>query len=157
MVQNLFMSIETVIEDLETQFEARLEVEVNLPKAAERIATTVGGIRITIDNPTFGETYVAGIVGGKAIWRYQPHRTMAVFRLMPSESPAVPAKSAADLLEEVLPSRFIRFNLTSDGSQIRKGRVLGVTEGLILFEPASAPTGVAIERLAWLEVHASDN
>lgn len=151
------MNIETVIEDLETQFEARLANEIKLPNGAERLATTVGGIRITIDKPTFGETFVAGILGGKAIWRFQPHRTMAVFRLIPADEPQPAPKPAAELLEEVLPGRFIRFNLTSDGSQIRKARVLGVTNGLILFEPATAPTGVAIERLAWLEVHASDN
>jgi hypothetical protein len=151
------MTIETVIEDLETQFEAALGRVKMLPTAAEKLATTVGGIRITIENPTFGETFVAGILGGKAVWRFQPHRTMAVFRLLPSETPGVPAKSAAELLEDALPGRFIRFNLTSDGSQIRKARVLGVTDGLILFEPVTAPTGVAIERLAWLEVHASDN
>jgi hypothetical protein len=151
------MNIENVIEDLETQFEASLANESKLPKSAERLATTVGGIRITIDKPTFGETYVAGILGGKAIWRFQPHRTMAVFRLIPNEKQKEISKPAVELLEEVLPGRFIRFNLTSDGSQIRKARVLGVTEGLILFEPATAPTGVAIERLAWLEVHASDN
>lgn len=151
------MNIENVIEDLETQFEVRLENEIQLPNAAERLATTVGGIRITIDKPAFGETYVAGILGGKAIWRFQPHRTMAVFRLIPTGEPQKVPKPAGELLEEVLPGRFIRFNLTSDGSQIRKARVLGVTNGLILFEPATAPTGVAIERLAWLEVHASDN
>lgn len=151
------MNIETVIDDLETQFEAKIANKPKLPNAAERLATTVGGIRIAIDKPTFGETFVAGILGGKAIWRFQPHRTMAVFRLIPNDEQPKAPKPAAELLEEVLPGRFIRFNLTSDGSQIRKARVLGVMEGMILFEPASAPTGVAIERLAWLEVHASDN
>lgn len=151
------MTIENLIEDLETQFESALGARAFMPPAAERIATTVGGVRITIDNPTFGETFVAGILGGKAVWRFQPHRTMAVFRLIPSEKPSEPSRTASELLEEVLPGRFIRFNLSSDGSQIRKARVLGVVDGLILFEPASAPTGVAISRLAWLEVHASDN
>lgn len=151
------MNIETVFEELETQFESTLEPKPSLPRSAEKLATTVGGVRITIDRPTFGETFVAGILGGKAIWRFQPHKTMAVLRLIPSEAPSQPAKSAAELLEECLSGRFIRFNLTSDGNQIRKARVLGVTDGIILFEPASAPTGVAIERLAWLEVHAADN
>ena len=151
------MTIENVFEDLETQFESVLNSNPVIPRAAEKLATTVAGVRITLENPTFGDSFVAGVIGGKAIWRFQPHKTMAVFRLMPSEAQESPAKNAGELLEECLPGRFIRFNLTSDGSQIRKARVLGVLNGLILFEPASAPTGVAIERLSWLEVHASDN
>lgn len=151
------MSIETVFEDLETQFESALATNQSLPVTAEKLATTVGGVRITIDRPTLGETFVAGILGGKAIWRFQPHKTMAILRLIPSEEIPQPVKNATELLEECLPGRFVRFNLTNDGSQIRKARVLGISNGIILFEPASAPTGVAIERLAWLEVHAADN
>ncbi|MEO0312804.1 MAG: hypothetical protein RL140_34 [Actinomycetota bacterium] len=152
------MTIENVFEDLETQFESVLAANTAIPRAAEKLATTVAGVRITIDNPTFGSSFVAGVLGGKAIWRFQPHKTMAVFRVIPSEEALdSTARDAGELLEECLPGRFIRFNLTSDGSQIRKARVLGVLNGLILFEPASAPTGVAIERLSWLEVHASDN
>ena len=151
------MTIEHIFEELETQFDSALASQPGIPAGAEKLATTVGGIRITLDRPMFGETFVSGVIGGKAIWRFQPHKTMAVLRLSPSDEPAPPAKSASDLLYECLPGRFIRYNLTNDGSQIRKARVLGVIEGLILFEPASAPTGVAIERLSWLEVHASDN
>lgn len=151
------MSIEHIFEELETQFDSELNSRKGIPVSVEKLATTVGGNRITLDRPVLGETYVCGVIGGKAIWRFQPHKTMALLRLNPSDELVPPAKSAPDLLRECLSGRFIRYNLTNDGSQIRKARVLGVCDGLILFEPANAPTGVAIERLAWLEVHASDN
>lgn len=151
------MTLENVFEEIETRFDAALTSPVSV-FSAEKLATTVGGIRIALERPTFGANYIAGVLSGKAIWRFQPHKTMAVFRISPSDEPVSSnTRDAAELLEDCLPGRFIRFNLISDGSQIRKARVLGVSSGLILFEPATAPTGVAIERLAWLEVHASDN
>lgn len=155
--QNRIMNLETIFEDLETQFEVEQNSQKNSALSASRIATTVGGIRIAIDRPIFGDTFVAGVLAGKAIWRFQPHRSMAVFKLKLSDEPGAAPIVAEDLLNESLRGRFVRFNLTNDGQQVRKARVLGVDSGLILFEPEAEPTGVPIDRLAWLEVHAGDN
>jgi hypothetical protein len=61
------------------------------------------------------------------------------------------------LLSESLTGRFVRYSLSGDGQQIRRGRVLQVMNALILFESTSEVLAVAVERLAWLEVHADDN
>jgi hypothetical protein len=47
--------------------------------------------------------------------------------------------------------------LAGDGQQVRKARVIGILQGLILFESTAEVEAVAIDRLAWLEVHAADN
>jgi hypothetical protein len=154
------MNIDQLFEDLETQFEVALESQQPKPRnGIERLTTTVSGNRLSLDRPTFGENYICGLVTGRAIWRFQPHRTISVARLTFGEELATPADTlaATELLSESLAHRFVRYSLAGDGQQIRKGRVVNIMHGLILFESSAEVVAVAIERLAWLEVHAGDN
>lgn len=154
------MNIDQLFEDLESQFEAALEDEMPRPNLGlERLTTTISGTRLSLDRPTLGETYICGLVTGRAIWRFQPHRTLSVARLTFSKELASNSEqpSASVLLSESLIQRFVRYSLAGDGQQVRKARVIGIMHGLILFESTSEVVAVAIERLAWLEVHAADN
>jgi hypothetical protein len=154
------MNLDQLFEDLETEFESALE---NSPPKSnpgiERLTTTISGTRISLERPTLGDTYVCGLVRGRAIWRFQPHRTLSVARVTFNQDIESRADSqqAAELLSESLVQRFCRYSLAGDGQQVRKARVIGVLHGLILFESATDVVAVAIERLAWLEVHAADN
>jgi hypothetical protein len=82
-----------------------------------------------------------------------------VAKLTFNEKPAPNIDSQDDLalLSESLIGRFVRYSLSGDGQQVRRGRVLQVLASLILFEATDEVLAVAIERLAWLEVHAGDN
>ena len=154
------MNIDQLFEDLETQFDAALEGEQTKPVLGiERITTTISGNRLSLDRPTLGDGYICGLVTGRAIWRFQPHRTLSVARIKFSQEAQSPADSpaATDLFADSLLQRFVRYSLSGDGQQIRKGRVVSIMQGLILFESNGEVVAVAIERLAWLEVHASDN
>jgi hypothetical protein len=154
------MNIDQLFEDLETQFEAVLENAAPKPeRGVERLTTTISGTRISLDRPTLGDTYVCGLVSGRAIWRFQPHRTLSVARITFNQNveSRVESQQAAELLSESLLQRFCRYSLAGDGQQIRKARVIGVMHGLILFESSTDVVAVAIDRLAWLEVHAADN
>ena len=154
------MNIDQLFEDLETEFEAALETSSPKPSLGiERLTTTFSGSRLSFERPTLGETYVCGLVTGRAIWRFQPHRTLSVARVtfnQEIESQTFSQK-ASELLSESLLQRFCRYSLSGDGQQVRKARVIGVLHGLILFESSTDVVAVAIERLAWLEVHAADN
>ena len=154
------MNIDQLFEDLENQFEVALEqTDSNENRGVERLTTTISGTRLSLDRPTFGATYICGLVSGRAIWRFQPHRTLSVARITfskePNQNPESP--EASELLSESLTQRFVRYSLAGDGQQIRKARVIGIRHGLILFESSTDVVAVAIERLAWLEVHAADN
>lgn len=154
------MNIDQLFEDLENQFEVALEKnDSNANRGVERLTTTISGTRLSLDRPTFGATYICGLVSGRAIWRFQPHRTLSVARITFSkelnQNPESP--EASELLAESLTQRFVRYSLAGDGQQIRKARVLGILQGLILFESTNDVVAVAIDRLAWLEVHAADN
>lgn len=154
------MNIDQLFEDLETEFDAALESSSPKPSLGiERLTTTFSGSRLSFERPTLGETYVCGLVTGRAIWRFQPHRTLSVARVtfnQEIESQTL-SQQASELLSESLLQRFCRYSLSGDGQQVRKARVIGVMHGLILFESSSDVVAVAIERLAWLEVHAADN
>ncbi len=154
------MNIDQLFEDLETEFEAVLENSAPKPDlGVERLTTTMSGTRISLERPTLGDTYVCGLVSGRAIWRFQPHRTLSVARITFNQEIESRAESqqAGELLAESLIQRFCRYSLAGDGQQVRKARVIGVLQGLILFESNTDVVAVAIERLAWLEVHAADN
>ena len=154
------MNIDQLFEDLESEFETAIELSTTAPDyGVERLTTMISGARLSIDRPTFGETYICGLVTGRAIWRFQPHRTLSVAKVTFGKEPAKPNESqqAQDLVRDSLVNRFVRYSLAGDGQQVRKGRVMGVMQGLILFESTSEVVAVAIDRLAWLEVHASDN
>lgn len=154
------MDIDQLFEDLETEFEAALESVAPKPElGVERLTTTISGTKLTLDRPTLGATYVCGLVSGRAIWRFQPHRTLSVARITFNENVVsrIESQQAGELLSESLIQRFCRYSLAGDGQQIRKARVIGVLHGLILFESSNDVVAVAIERLAWLEVHAADN
>lgn len=154
------MNIDQLFEDLETEFEAALESAAPKPNlGVERLTTTVSGARISLERPTLGDTYVCGLVSGRAIWRFQPHRTLSVARIVFNQDieSRADAQEASKLLSESLVQRFCRYSLAGDGQQIRKARVISVMHGLILFESNTDVVAVAIERLAWLEVHAADN
>lgn len=154
------MNLDQLFEDLENQFEVSLEQnESNSNRGVERLTTTISGTRLSLDRPTFGANYICGLVSGRAIWRFQPHRTLSVARITFSkevnQNPESP--EASELLAESLTQRFVQYSLAGDGQQIRKARVLGILQGLILFESTAEVVAVAIDRLAWLEVHAADN
>lgn len=154
------MNIDQLFEDLENQFEVALEQnDSNAIRGVERLTTTISGTRLSLDRPTFGATYICGLVSGRAIWRFQPHRTLSVARISFSKelTPNPESPEASELLSESLTQRFVRYSLAGDGQQIRKARVLGILQGLILFESTNDVVAVAIDRLAWLEVHAADN
>lgn len=154
------MNIDQLFEDLENQFEVALEQkDSNANRGVERLTTTISGTRLSLDRPTFGANYVCGLVSGRAIWRFQPHRTLSVARITfgkeLNQNPESP--EASELLSESLTQRFVRYSLAGDGQQIRKARVIAIMHGLILFESTTDVVAVAIDRLAWLEVHAADN
>lgn len=154
------MNIDQLFEDLENQFEVALEQnDSNVNRGVERLTTAISGTRLSLDRPTFGATYICGLVSGRAIWRFQPHRTLSVARITFSKelTPNPESPEASELLSESLTQRFVRYSLAGDGQQIRKARVLGILQGLILFESTNDVVAVAIDRLAWLEVHAADN
>lgn len=154
------MNIDQLFEELETQFDAALDGERSKPQAGiARLTATQSGNRISFEKPTFGDTYICGLVTGRAIWRFQPHRTLGVARITFHEEALPPAEeiAATDLLGESLVGRFVRYSLSGDGQQVRKGRVLSVLRGLLLFESNTEVVAVALERLGWLEVHAADN
>ena len=157
---NRFMNLDKLFEDLETQFEAEL-ISGQQPQrfGLERLSASIAGHRLTLERPILGSNFVAGLVSGKAIWRFQPHRTLGVAKLTFNEKPAPNIDSQDDLalLSESLIGRFVRYSLSGDGQQVRRGRVLQVLASLILFEATGEVLAVAIERLAWLEVHAGDN
>jgi hypothetical protein len=154
------MNLDQLFEDLESEFEAALEAKTpaNIP-GVERIITTVSGNRLSIDRPVFGANYVCGLVSGHAIWRFQPHRTLSVAKVtFQSDSiNRVESQDAVEFLESSLLQRFVRYSLAGDGQQIRRGRVMHILQGLILFESTKEVVAVAVDRLAWLEVHAADN
>lgn len=154
------MNIDQLFEDLETEFDAALDSSSPKPDLGiERLTTTFSGSRLSFERPTLGESYVCGLVTGRAIWRFQPHRTLSVARVtfnQEIESQTL-SQQASELLSESLVQRFCRYSLSGDGQQVRKARVIGVMHGLILFESSTDVVAVAIERLAWLEVHAADN
>lgn len=157
---NRLMNLDKLFEDLETQFEAELSAVKQAPRfGLERLSASISGNRLTLERPILGSNFVAGLVSGKAIWRFQPHRTLGVAKLTFSEKPEPNLESQDDLeiLSSSLLGRFVRYSLSGDGQQIRKGRVLQVLSALILFESTDQVLAVAIERLAWLEVHAGDN
>ena len=154
------MNIDQLFEDLETEFEVALENSApKLNLGVERLTTTFSGSRLSLERPTLGDTYVCGLVSGRAIWRFQPHRTLSVARVTFNQQIESQADSqqASELLAESLVQRFCRYALAGEGQQVRKARVIGVMNGLILFESTTDVVAVAIERLAWLEVHAADN
>ena len=154
------MNIDQLFEDLETQFEAALESELPKPQSGiARLTATQSGNRISFDRPTLGETYICGLITGRAIWRFQPHRTLGVARISFNTEivPPVDELEAGQLLGESLLGRFVRYSLAGDGQQVRRGRVLSVLRGLLLFESNTEVVAVALERLGWLEVHAADN
>lgn len=154
------MNIDQLFEDLETEFEAALENAAPKPElGVARLTTTIAGTRLSLDRPTLGGTYICGLVSGKAIWRFQPHRTLSVARITFNQNVErrFESQQADELLSESLIQRFCRYSLAGDGQQIRKARVIEVMHGLILFESSADVVAVAIERLAWLEVHAADN
>lgn len=154
------MNIDQLFEELEGQFEAALEQGLPKPNLGiDRLTTTISGNRLSLDRPTLGDTYICGLVSGRAIWRFQPHRTLSAARITFSKepSPLVDGPVAHELLSESLMQRFVRYSLAGDGQQIRRGRVKAIMHGLILFESSAEVVAVAIERLAWLEVHASEN
>ncbi|MEN9992590.1 MAG: hypothetical protein RLY83_160 [Actinomycetota bacterium] len=154
------MNIDQLFEELEGQFEAALEQGLPKPNLGiERLTTTISGTRLSLDRPTLGDTYICGLVSGRAIWRFQPHRTLSAARITFSKEPSaqIDGPNAHQLLSESLLQRFVRYSLAGDGQQIRRGRVKAIMHGLILFESSAEVIAVAIERLAWLEVHASEN
>lgn len=154
------MNIDQLFEDLEEQFEVALEQANPKPNLGiERLTTTISGNRLSLDRPILGDNYICGLVSGRAIWRFQPHRTISASKVVFSKeiAPTTEQAEASQLLSESLHQRFVRYSLSGDGQQIRRGRVIGIMRGLILFESNPEVLAVAIERLAWLEVHAADN
>ncbi|MCX6485689.1 MAG: hypothetical protein NTX78_03495 [Rhodoluna sp.] len=154
------MNLDALFEDLETQFETALAKANQTQKfGLNRLSASIAGNRITLDRPVLGSNFVAGLISGKAIWRFQPHRTLGVAKLTFNQTPLADVQTQDDiaLLSESLTGRFVRYSLSGDGQQIRRGRVIQVMNALILFESPNEVLAVAIERLAWLEVHADDN
>lgn len=154
------MNLEDLFEDLETQFDSALTQRIQPQNfGLERISASIAGNRLTLDRPVLGSNFVAGLVSGKAIWRFQPHRTLGLAKISFSQKPQprTDPQDDIELLTASLGKRFVRYALSGDGQQIRKGRVLEILNGLILFESNSEILAVAIGRLAWLEVHAADN
>jgi len=154
------MNLDALFEDLESQFENALEQGSQAQRfGLDRLSASVSGNRITLDRPVLGSNFVAGLVSGKAIWRFQPHRTLGAAKLTFNQNPVADLEPQNDisLLSESLVGRFVRYSLTGDGQQIRRGRVLQIMNALILFESTNDVVAVAVERLAWLEVHAGDN
>jgi hypothetical protein len=154
------MNLEDLFEDLETQFDSALTQRMEPQNLGlERISASIAGNRLTLDRPVLGSNFVAGLVSGKAIWRFQPHRTLGLAKISFSQKPQplTDPQDDIELLTASLGKRFVRYALSGDGQQIRKGRVLEIRNGLILFESNSEILAVAIGRLAWLEVHAADN
>jgi hypothetical protein len=154
------MNLDDLFEDLETQFETALnqrEQRQNL--GLERLSASIAGNRLTLDRPILGSNFVAGLVSGKAIWRFQPHRTLGLAKITFNQKPEPTTESQDDisLLADSLGKRYVRYALAGDGQQVRKGRVLEILNGLILFESNAEILAVAVGRLAWLEVHAADN
>ncbi len=154
------MNLDDLFEDLETQFETALnqrEQRQNL--GLDRLSASIAGNRLTLDRPILGSNFVAGLVSGKAIWRFQPHRTLGLAKITFNEKPEPATESQDDisLLADSLGKRYVRYALAGDGQQVRKGRVLEILNGLILFESNAEILAVAVGRLAWLEVHAADN
>ena len=154
------MNLDELFDDLETQFETAIAT-ANHPQrfGLDRLTASISGNRLTLHRPVLGSNFVAGLIAGRAIWRFQPHRTLGVAKLTFNETPLPNADVQDDiaLLSESLVGRFVRYSLSGDGQQIRRGRVLRILNGLILFEGTAEVVAVAIQRLAWLEVHASDN
>jgi len=151
------MDLDELFENLETEFEALEHTEQ--PQGIEKLSTTVGGNRLTLERPILGKSFVAGVISGRAIWRFQPHRTLAVAKITfgQSDSSQFESLDPAELLHQSLIGRFVRYSLAGDGQQIRRGRVLQLMQGLLLFESTGQVLAVAVDRLAWLEVHAADN
>ena len=154
------MNLEELFEDLETQFDSALSRSIKPQNfGLERISASIAGNRVTLDRPVLGSNFVAGLVSGKAIWRFQPHRTLGLAKISFSEKPELLAdpQDEIELLSASLGKRYVRYALSGEGQQIRKGRVIEILNGLILFESNSETLAVAVGRLAWLEVHAADN
>ncbi len=154
------MNIDQLFEELEDQFEVVLDQGSPKPNLGiEKLTTTISGTRLSLDRPTLGDTYVCGLVSGRAVWRFQPHRTLSAARITFSKTPSTlsDGPKASELLSESLLQRFVRYSLAGDGQQIRRGRVIAIMHGLLLFESSAEVLAVAIERLAWLEVHAAEN
>lgn len=154
------MNLDELFEDLETQFEVALDSTNKFQNfGIEKLTCSISGTRLTLEKPLLGKNFIAGIVSGKAIWRFQPHRSLGVARIQFGQEPepSIENQTATQLLGESLLGRFVRYSLTGDGQQIRRGRVLQLMSSLILFESTSDVLAVSVERLAWLEVHASDN
>ena len=154
------MNLDDVFEDLETHFDAVINASQEpAVKAIERLTATVQGNRVTITNLRFGEDFVAGLIGGKAIWRYQPHRSISTAKIFFGEPKPFDVRQVGShqLLSETIVGKFVRYSLIGDGQQIRKGRVLEAVHGLVIFESNTEVFAVTMDRLAWLEVHAGDN
>ena len=154
------MNLDQLFEELETEFDAALQSQRVKPDfGIERITSTVSGNRISLDRPTLGADFICGLVTGRAIWRFQPHRTLSVARIKFNQEPTEPreAPDSTELFSESLVQRFVRYSLSGDGQQVRKGRIISILQGLILFDSGAEVVAVAIDRLAWLEVHAADN
>lgn len=154
------MNLDLLFEDLENHFDNVLEQAKQKPaNGVQRLTTAVAGNRLSLDKPIFGKDFICGLVSGQAIWRFQPHRAISVARITFNTEPATNVESAeaSEFLAESLAGRFARYSMFGDGQQIRKGRVISVLHGLLLFESAAEVVAIAIERLAWLEVHAADN
>ncbi len=154
------MNLDQLFEDLESQFDAALEGKASeLISGVERLITTVSGNRLSLERPTFGSNYICGLITGHAIWRFQPHRTLSVAKVVfqPDSENRLESQDEVEFLTNSLLQRFVRYSLSGDGQQIRRGRVMQILQGLILFESTREVVAVAIDRLAWLEVHAADN
>jgi hypothetical protein len=154
------MNLDDLFEDLETQFETALSQQAQRQNfGLERLSASISGNRLILDRPILGSNFVAGLVSGKAIWRFQPHRTLGLAKITFKQNPEPVAESQDDisLLTDSLGKRYVRYALAGDGQQVRKGRVLDILNGLILFESNAEILAVAVGRLAWLEVHAADN
>lgn len=154
------MNLDDLFEDLETQFETALSQQTQRQNfGLERLSASIAGNRLILDRPILGSNFVAGLVNGKAIWRFQPHRTLGLAKITFTQNPEPFTESQDDisLLTDSLGKRYVRYALAGDGQQVRKGRVLDILNGLILFESNAEILAVAVGRLAWLEVHAADN
>lgn len=154
------MNLDLLFEDLETHFDSVLEQAKQRPAfGIERLTTSVAGNRLSIDRPLFGRDFICGLVSGQAIWRFQPHRSISVVKLSFSKEQATDSElqDSSDFLADSLIGRFARYAMHGDGQQIRKGRVISVLHGLLLFESTAEVIAITIDRLAWLEIHAGDN
>lgn len=154
------MNLDLLFEDLETQFDAAIDQAKTRPtRVVESVKTSVSGNRLSLERPVFGIDFTAGLVSGKAVWRFQPYRSLSTIKLTFGIEPANQSEpqTATDFLTQSVIGRFCRYSMFGDGQQIRKGRVLSVLNGLLLFEATNEVIAIAVERLAWLEVHAGDN